>query len=239
MKEILKMARFDYDLARSSLVPEFLFLLMVVAFFVLLFTPFVAAGLLFQIPLSMSLVHSFDMKNDFGKIYGILPVSRKNIVHGRFLYLYISAIISEIIAILIAVLSIALKLNRFLPHQGVLIQLADKQFSLRSFAPFIVIVAVFAFLCVVNAVMESFGQIYGRDNDARNLMILIISILIIMFGYIYLAYEKEILPQLDSIHFPASKSIQIIICILINIAAAAFVAVFSHITASVVSKREL
>jgi hypothetical protein len=238
MKESLKMARFDYFLTGGSMLPSAIVLLLIALVFMSVFSPNCSAFILFNIPISLVPLQQTDKKNS-GKMYGTIPVHRKSVTRGRFLYMIISGLVSEIAAMLIAVLAIVININRFLPHDNPLMQLAEKQYSFKSFVPFGIVIGVFVFIMLTSAALEMIGQIFGRENDMRNILIMIISAIVLFFCYLILSYDKGILPCPDEFHAPATLGGKIALCVVLNAVTVGIVALFGEITANIVSKREL
>ena len=238
MKESLKMAAFDCRLAGSSLFPSMAALLLISLGFTAFFSPNVSSFALLNVPLSLLPLQQADKKNS-GRMYGTIPVHRKSVTRGRFLYMIISGLVSEILAMLISVLAIVINLNRFVPHDNPLMQLAENQYNFKSFLPFGIAVVLFMLVMILSAALEMIGQIFGRDNDMRNILIMIIALFVLLFGYIYLAYNLGVLPCLDEIHTPASLGGKIALCVVLNAVTVGIAALLGEITANIVSKREL
>ena len=107
MKEIVKMARFDYHLARNTALAGTLVVMAISILFAMFFSPLASIYMTFNIGVLLVPVTSAETKNGFEKMYGSLPVHRKSIVRGPFLFILISAITMELTAIIISALSIA------------------------------------------------------------------------------------------------------------------------------------
>ena len=240
MKEIVKMARFDYHLARNTAFGGTLLLLAISVLFSLFFSPIASTYMIFNIGVFLVPVTSAETKNGFEKMYGTLPVHRKSIVRGRFLYILISAIIMEVTTIIISALSIALNLNRFLVKKGGLMEAAELTFSFKQMPLYIIgTLIMFVFFSLLFSFNEMLGQIKGRGNDLRNIMIMLVVGIAIGIAYMKLAYDKEILPKISDIQIPESVAESIVPFIAVNIIISVIIMVFGEIAANIVSKREL
>lgn len=75
-------------------------------------------------------------KSGFNKLYGTLPVNRKNIPRARFLYIFLLFTASEIVGGLLEVVSICLQLYRLLPATSPEFrQMSEESFSLDKSLP--------------------------------------------------------------------------------------------------------
>ena len=98
---------------------------------------------------------------------------------------------------------------------------------------------MFVFFSLLFSFNEMLGQIKGRGNDLRNIMIMLIVGIAIGIAYMKLAYDKEILPKISDIQLPESVAESIVPFIAVNIIISAIIIAFGEIAANIVSKREL
>lgn len=238
MKDILKIMRFDFLTVKPVAMTEILIISAFCFILSLIFSPMICSYIMFMSIVCVIPLQNIADKNDFNKLYGILPVKRKNITRARFLYIFLIHFITEIIEIAVALVSMRLKLYRILPNQeSEKIQMIKNSFS-DYVTAFSAIVGIFAVLCLVFLYTEMMGQIYGRENEFKIIMITLGIIVFIIMGFLFLS-DKGIIPMLKIPDIPSSTSGKIILAAVINIVVFGLSVLFGEITASKLSKREL
>ena len=166
--------RFDFLTVRETGIFPAFFLAALSVTGSFLFGPSYAAALIltsicFIIPLTGA-----TEKSELHKLYGILPVNRKNITRGRFLYIFMLHFIPEMIALLLLKPAFSLKLYRYLPNQGSTnLQLIENAFSSGFRGPCLIIFLVFSLACFAFLYLEFTGQLFGHENDLKSIMILL------------------------------------------------------------------
>ena len=177
MKDMLKIMRFDFLTAADTGYFPAVFLAALSVSGAFLFGPGCAAALIltsicFILPLT-----SVAEKSEFHKLYGILPVKRKNITRGRFLYIFMLHFIPEMIALLLLKPAFTLKAYRILPNQGsASLQMIENAFSSEFRSPCMIIFTVFSISCFAFLYMEFTGQIFGHENDIKSIMVLLLTV---------------------------------------------------------------
>lgn len=238
MKEILKILRFDFLTVKPIVITEVMIISAFCFILSLIFSPMICSYIMFIAMSCVIPLQNIADKNDFNKLYGILPVKRKNITRARFLYIFLIHFITEIVEILMASISMALKLYRILPNQeSEKIQMIKNSFNDSSLV-FEMIVGIFAFLCLIFLYVEMTGQIYGRENEFKIIMITLGIIAFIIMGFLFLS-NKGIIPMLKIPSLPKSDTGKIILAVVINIIIFGLSVLFGEITANKISKREL
>ena len=240
MKEILNCARLDYLTAKPTAVPIWTAITLMTAVLSLFIAPMISAYGLFSALMILTIPGGTEEKCGFHKLYGILPVQRKNITRGRFCFMYVMLFMSQIITLSITWIAIELQLWRILPSQGgELMQFVEEAFKHEGFINYGASVGIFTVLCIMFCYMEMMGQIFGRENEMKIICITLAVITVIGVGLGWLS-NHNILPVIsaDSL-FPKTLSGKIIACIIANLAALALTILFAEITAAKVSKREL
>lgn len=238
MEDILKIMRFDFLTAKPLALVEFIILSFFCLILSLLFSPMLCSYIIFAAMIFIIPLQNIADKNNFNQLYGILPVKRKNITRARFLYIFLIHFITEIIEILIACVSISLKLYRILPNQeSAPIQMIKNSFS-NYITTFYAIIGIFAVVCLIFLYVEMIGQIYGRENEFKIIIITLGVIVFIIMGFIFLS-NKGIIPMLKVPSIPTSNTGKIILAVVINIIIFGLSTLFGEITANKVSKREL
>lgn len=238
MKDILKVMRFDF-LTAAPLAS----FAMIVIFFLctslsLFFSPMICSYITFVAMLFVIPLQGTADKCGFNKLYGILPVKRKNITRARFLYIYLVHFLTEILELLIVVTAKSLRLYRILPNQNSEMM----QFVRESFADtlitLIIVFGIFTFFCLMFSYMEMMGQIHGMENEFKIIMITIgvISVIILIFTALY---NNDLLPMISLPGLPDSASDMLILGAVLNVVMFGVSILFGEITASKLAKREL
>ena len=239
MKDILKMMRFDFisaqDAANKTAPNAFTAVVLVVtitAAVLFLFPGFSlavtgAAGALI-VPLQSA------KKDDLGRLYGTLPVGRKNITRARFLYIFVTHVVSTAASLVIAFAAVLLNLNRFLPKDNDTVKILSESYSMEEFTKLVpALIGFGTFFCLVFAFMEMMGQIHGRENEMKIFIILLASIVVMVMGGVFilgqLGYPEIKLPDMPLWAGLTVTTLAVLgICML-----------FGEITAAKLAKREL
>jgi len=238
MKEILKIMRFDYLTAKPLAEKASLLAILIITALCLFLTPIAGAYVMFIPMVFVIPLQNTAEKSGFHKLYGILPVQRKNITRARFLYMFLMHFIGEIIGMLMVVLAIVLKLYRFLPNQSSeLMQIAQEEFTFEHFMPFGACVGMFAVACTGFSYMELMGQVFGRENEMKIMMLTIGAFLLLAFAFVILN-DHDLLPMIN-LNREISLSGKILISVLINFAVLGLCILFGEITVKKLSQREL
>lgn len=238
MKDILKIMRFDYLTARPyALVPAVIIVALCFALS-LFFSPIISAYITFGAIMFVIPLHSVAEKSGFNKIYGILPVNKKNITRARFLYIFFFHFIAELIECALAVLAFNLKLNRLLPNQNSeMMQMVNKGFTDGTFIV-IAIIGMFLLITLLFGYLEMMGQIFGRENELKIVLISIGVIAALAFGILTLA-ERGVIPSLKFPSLSATIEGKVIPGAIMNVVMLGICLLFGEITANKLTKREL
>ena len=238
MKDILKIMRFDFLTAKPVALISFLLVLIICCGLGLVFSPMICGYTMFGAMVFVIPLQSMADKNNFNKLYGILPVERKNITRARFLYIFLVHFASEIIEFISAVIAKALKLYRLLPNQdGEMLQMIRESFADTNLI-FTIIIGMFAFFCICFSYMEMMGQIFGRENEMKIITISLGVVVVLIVGFLTLS-EHDIIPTFSLPSMPSSVSGKIILAVVINIVMFLLCMIFGEITAKKLSGREL
>ncbi len=235
MKEILHLMRFDYLTACGS-VPVYLICMACAAAAGLFLTPifaFYAVFIMFVLTVPLQ-------KKTEQKVYGVLPVSRKNIARARLLYFWAVMFVTELISVTVGLLSVRLKLSRFvLPQDSQFVQMNAESFDMPAGEIILIGAVFFAVIGAFMLYMEMMGEIFGRENEMKILVISLGVLIALVFGFFALS-ANDILPMLsfegDST-YPLVPSL--IKSIVWNLAVFVLACIFGEITARVQSRREL
>lgn len=238
MRDIFKVMRFDFLSAKPYALAATVIILLLCFTLSLFISPLIIAYIVFGAAMFIIPLGGVAEKSGFNRLYGILPVNRKNITRARFLYIFLLHFFAEIIEIAIAFVSFNLKLNRLLPNQsGELAQMVDKGFEDGSFIP-VAIVGVFILFCLIFGYIEMMGQIFGRENELKILMITLGAVCGVVFVILLLA-EREIIPTLKLPSLPKTTAGKTLLGVVLNIIMLGICVLFGEITANKLAKREL
>ena len=240
MKDILRMMRFDLlSAAPLALVPLIVIVLALTGIVFLIFpgaAAFMLAGaLLFILPQG-----TIAEKSDFAKLYGTLPVDRRNITRARFLFIFTCLFVAEVFALVLIALSLQFRLNTLLPNQGAeFMQVAAQTFNSSAASNYTLTVALFAVACFAFSFMEMTGQIFGRESDLKVIFIAMGILTVIGVAFTILS-DRDIIPAFNFEAFVEKlKSIRTALCIGIHIVLLGLNILFGEITANALAKREL
>lgn len=238
MKDTLKIMRFDYLTARPYAISPAVIIVALCFVLSLFFSPVICSYITFGAILFVIPLQGVADKSGFHKLYGILPVKRKNITRARFLYVFSLHFFAEMIECALAVIAFNLKLNRLLPNQnGEIMQMVNKGFSDDSFIV-IAIVGMFIICCLLFGYMEMMGQIFGRENEFKIIIITLGVLSALAIGILMLA-EHEIIPTLKFPSLPETTVGKVILGAILNIVMLGICLLFGEITAHKLAKREL
>lgn len=238
MKEILKIMRFDFLTAKPFAMG--IFIIGAVLFFTLslIFSPIINAYISFVAMIFVMPLQSVADKSDFNKLYGILPVKRSNITRARFLYIFLVIFASEILEFVLAVISKSLKLYRLLPNQNAeTMQMVKNSFEDKTFM-LIMIFGIFTVFGLLFLYMEMMGQIYGRENEFKIIMITMIVLTVLLIGFFALS-DREIIPTIKLPSMPSTVSGYLLLGAVLNVVMLGISLLFGEITVNKLAKREL
>ena len=238
MKDILKVMWFDLLTSANLAVPAMLVFLLVCGVGALFFSPLMAGFLAFGSMLFVIPLQSAAERSGFHKLYGLLPVKRKQITRGRFAFMFAAFFGTELIGILIARIAPFLALYRLLPNQGspnlVLIAktFEDVQTSVMA------IILMHFLMSLVFIYMEMMGQIFGRENEMKIIMISLTVLTVVLITFFTLS-DHEIIPRINFGFDEFQNAGNLFQLVSTGLIFLVLTIVFGEITAHVVSRREL
>ena len=238
MKDILKVMRFDF-LTVKPLVLGIFIVVSLFAFIISLFiSPVVNVYITFVVMGFVIPLQGIAGKSDFNKLYGILPVDRKNITRARFLYIYILHFLSALLILVFIYISRALQLYRLLPDQnGSTVQMINSSFMDTNMI-FGVFTGFFIFFTLLFSYMEMMGQIFGHENDIKIITITLVVIVVLILGFLALS-DKGIIPVIKIPDIPTDEPMRIIVTAASFVGVLIITTIFGEITANALEKREL
>ncbi len=238
MKDILNIMRFDFLTAKPIAFGAMLCTVLLFGILSMLFSPIIASYITFVSMIFVIPLQGIADKNGFNKLYGILPVNRKNITRARFLYIFLIHFVTELLELVLGCIARTAKLYLLLPNQeGATMQMVKESFEDTSLALEMVF-GMFIFLCLIFSFMEMMGQIFGRENEFKIIMITLGIIAAIAFVFTILS-EHDIIPVVKLPSLPESVSGILILGGVSNVIIFGICLLFGEITAGTLAGREL
>ncbi len=238
MREILKIMRFDYLTARPlAVIPA---VTTVVIFFglSLFFAPLICSYITFGAMIFVIPLQAVADKSGFNKLYGTLPVKRRNIARARFLYIFLVHFAAEILEFVLAVTAMSLKLYRLLPNQNSeMMQMVKESFE-DTRLTLLMIIGVFSVFCLIFSYMEMMGQIHGRENEFKIIMITLGVLTLLLFGFLTLS-DYGIIPKIHMPSLPGTVQGLLLLGAALNMVMYGICLIFGEITAHKLANREL
>ena len=186
MKEILNVIRLDFITASPLAVGANLLILLFSIWFGFFYSPliliFLTVGAIgFILPLNVAAA-----KSGFNKFYGILPVSRKNITMGRFLYIFLVFFISQSAAAVLALTAHSLRLCDLLPDsKSTMLEMVRASFDSKNVTLFLIFL-ISGVVCIISAYLEMMIQIHGDEHLINIIAFTVISIAALFIAGVYL-----------------------------------------------------
>lgn len=238
MKDILRIVRFDHLTSAPIAIKPFIIIMVLCTLLGMIYAPLIFGYILFGAMVFVIPLQMIADKSGFNKLYGTLPVNRRNITRARFIYIFLIHLFAEAYAVIFASVSTALKLYKVLPNQeSEMMQMIEESFA-DKLMTYGVIVGMFLFLCLLFSYMEMMGQIFGRENEMKIILITMAIVSVILIGFLMLA-ERDIIPAIALPQFPATTSGRITLAVIANICMFGVCLLFGEITAGRLAKREL
>lgn len=238
MKDVLKIMRFDYLTAKPIAFGGMLFAVLLFGSLGLFFSPMICSYISFIAVILVVPLQKTADKSDFNKLYGILPVDRKSITRGRFLYIFMVFFSFELLELILVATAKTLKLYRIFSNQNSeLIQFVKDSFS-NTQLTLLMVFALSTFLCLLTSYMEMMGQIHGRESDFKTIVITIGVISVIAFAFVVLS-EHNMLPLIKLPSLPESVGGMLLIGAVLDLLMLAICLLFGEITAKKLVNREL
>ena len=171
MRDILHMMHFDFVSVRRNSLPGACLGVAGLIAFAYLWLPPASLALLFLG--SLFLQQDGSSEAELRRMYGILPVSRRNIVRARFHYIFLLNLAVEILTSAVYLVSLRSTVYRHMPVQAPELKTIIEEMHTDGMNPGLLL--VFVLFCMVmivsSAYMETMGQIFGRENKMRILLI--------------------------------------------------------------------
>lgn len=238
MREILKIMRFDFLTARPLAARPAVVFAAICIVLSLLFAPLICSYITFGAMIFVLPLQTVAEKSDFNKLYGTLPVRRSNITRARFLYIFLVHLAAEILELVFAAAAMSLKLYRALPNQNSeMMQMVRESFEDTNLT-LLMIIGAFTFFCLIFSYMEMMGQIHGRENEFKIIMITLSVLTLLLVGFLTLS-DYGIIPRIHMPSLPHTVQGLGLLGAALNIAMFGICIIFGEITANRLAKREL
>lgn len=239
MKDILKMMRFDFigvrGVDKSSAGNVFAAVFMIAAYgAAALFLSPMAAFCLIGAAGALIVPLQSAKKDDLGRLYGTLPVGRKNITRARFLYIFAVHAAVTVMSFVFAFTAVMLNFNRFVPKTNDALKILSEEYDPEELMEAVpVLIGFAAFSCLVFAFMEMMGQIHGRENEMKILIILLGAVIVLIMGGVFVLTQLGS-PEIKLPDMPLWAGITVTVIAVLGICL-----LFGEITAAKLAKREL
>lgn len=238
MKDILKIMRFDYLTARPLAISPAVIVVVIFFALSLFFAPLICSYITFGAMVFVIPLQGVADKSGFHKLYGTLPVRRGNITRARFLYIFLVHFAAEMLELVLAVTAMSLKLYRVLPNQnGEMMQLVKESFEDTNLT-LLMIFGVFTVFCLIFSYMEMMGQIYGRENELKIIMITL-GILTVLYVGFFILSDNGIIPTIQIPSLPDTVQGFLLLGAVLNVVMFGICLIFGEITVNKLAKREL
>lgn len=250
MRDILNVIRFDFLTMRPLSMGEFIFVILFCMVLSMMLSPLIAVMVTFCVFGFVHPLQDIADRNGFDRLYGTLPVDRRNVTRARFIYIFAAFLFCEITELIIAAFSTVLDLNALIFSVDRSAERSREMLNYMHYiydTPAVVYLAVFAvaaLCCIAEAYMELMSLIYGRENLFRSVIIGVAAVSAVIGGAYLLSAHTSLIPQFNLSHIAEN-------CAAVSVggafgfgaaANAAMLAVclaFGEITARIVSEREI
>ena len=238
MKDILKIMRFDFLTAKPIALRAFIPAVVLFSLLSLFYSPIISSyitvgAMVFVIPLQ-----TVADKSGFHKLYGTLPVKRSNITRARFLYIFLVHFGAELLGFLIAVIAKSIRLYRILPNQNSeMMQMVKGSFEDTKLT-LLRVIGMFTVFCLIFSYMEMMGQIHGRENEFKIIMITLGVLTVLLVVFLILS-DHGIIPPIQMPSLPDTVQGLLLLGAVLNIVMFGICLTFGEITANKLAKREL
>lgn len=238
MKDVLKIIRFDFLTAKPIVLGGMVFTVLMFGSLSLFFSPIMCAWIMGSAIMFVLPLQEVADKNGFNKLYGTLPVKRRNVTRGRFLYVYLVHFLTEQLELVIIMIAKTIRLYRILPNQdGATMQLVKESFADTNLM-LAVVFGTFVLFSLVFSYMEMMGQVHGRENEFKILMITlgILTVIIVTFTILL---NRELIPMISLPGLPESVGGMLAFGAVLNAVMLLVCLFFGEVTAGRLAKREL
>lgn len=230
IKEITNLMKLDLICIRKkSLLPLIFGVLVFVAFGIFI-SPIFAVPIIIFSGLAVHTMFNIAAKNDFNKLYGILPVHRSSIVFAHFLLGLLS--IGIVTALVILTGYISEHLAVFHLDESEYVALKNAGFTIPMSATLL-----FAAICVLTAMEYSVVFILGVEKEI--LGTLLVGIVLGLVSCIVIMTDTDIIGEASEFFGKIYNKSEFIFYTVFYVFGIIFMLIFSFITSTIIGKREL
>ncbi|MDE6594830.1 MAG: hypothetical protein K2K44_02325 [Oscillospiraceae bacterium] len=238
MKDILKIMRFDFLTAKPLALRAFIVIAVLFSLLSLFFAPLICSYITFGAMVFVIPLQAVADKSGFHKLYGTLPVRRKSIARARFLYIFLVHFAVEMLELVLAAAAMSLKLYRVLPNRnGEMMQMVKDSFGDTKLT-LLMVIGMFTVSCLIFSYMEMMGQICGRENEFKIIMITLGILTVLLVGFLILS-DRGIIPAINVPSLPDTAQGVLLLGAALNIVMFGICLIFGEITANKLARREL
>lgn len=238
MKEILKVMRFDFLSAWPSLGEGLIWAFLLIGGLALALSPIIATYMTFIFLAFLTRLHQGESKGGYNKLYGILPVKRRNITRGRFMYVFFLFFGGQLIEVVLAAISVKCRLYRLIPNQSsTLVQFVKDSFT-DTVLLAEMLIGMTLFMGLIFSYVEMMGQIKGRENEFRIIMITLGVLTVVLMAFFTLS-DRGIIPAVKLPSLPTTLGGMVLVGIGADLLLFLICVIFGEITGAKLEKREL
>lgn len=201
MKELGKIMLFDFRTVGGSQVIQFMSgfgVLIILAGLFIMPVAFLYITLMIPLLLISPLTAVAD-KSGFNKLYGTLPVNRKNIPRARFLYIFALCTAAEIIGGVLSVISVWAQLYRFLPETShEFREMFEEAFTFKDGLP-LMLRMTFVFSVGIMLILSVFTMVKMIHGSASAGMMggIAVTVLLLLVLAFFVLNSLDIMPVIE------------------------------------------
>lgn len=234
IKEITNLMKLDLICIRKKSLLPLIFGVLVFAAFGIFISPIFAVPIIIFSELAVHTMFSIAAKNDFNKLYGILPVHRSSIVFAHFLLGLLSIGIVTALVILTGYISEHLALFGEIDEEALIEYDALKN---AGFTVPMSATLLFAATCVLTAMEYSVVFILGVEKEI--LGTLLVGIVLGLVSCIVFMTDTDIIGKTSEFFGKIYDKNEFIFYTVFYVFGIIFMLIFSFITSTIIGKREL
>ncbi len=234
IKEITNLIKLDFICIRKKSLLPLICGVIVFSVFGLFIAPIFVVPIIIFSGLAVHTMFTIAAKNDFNKLYGILPVRRSSIVFARFLLGLLSIGVVTALVILAGNISEHFALFGKIDEQA-----AQDYYNMKNVGLTVPITAtlLFAVICVLTAMEYSEVFIFGVEKEI--LGTLLVGIVFGLGSCIVMMTDTDIIGKASEFMGKIYDKNEFILYLAIYVFGIIFMLIFAFITSTIIGKREL
>ena len=235
MKTLFNLMHLDFISIKNKSLPAFIVGIILVTTISIVLVPHAAAIMPFLAMGFMSPMSITAEKNGYNRLYGILPVSRKQVVYARFAEAFILCLVAALIGIAIGSISVALGLySHLIPGLDKIVLVIDTFIS-EGLTPAYATSIFFLTACFSFAVLYFIDFIFGVEKEGPATLIIMFGLCLII-AFLILVVGIDFAEIINNFIESTSRTTMAIILYLLGMI---LIAISAVITSSIMNKREL